>query len=318
MLGQQPWHLRGRGARGWTWGLFLPSSTAPRPVWHALARWLKDFEERGGGGWAGVGRRLQDSEEGRVWARVTGLFWMFHLKEVLRTCLGLLCGYRDWACHPGRVGTRKRREGRAPNTSAPRGWGQEGPRVTKPTGGLLDPAGSCSPRPCPYSLAHSWEGAGRPNQLGHLARVGSGSCGQWGGKRRKAHRSSLLCAPHCRQGWRKTYPLASDVRARSSFPLPCPYCSSPSPALCTVAGSPGGESPSGVWLSGMGQGPGSKHGGGGRWGVVAAEAPYSSLESLVVWLCDHPHTPMGSPCLSPPQVGEDTSPAIRQQSLFQT
>lgn len=108
---------------------FCPAPQRPTPcgtLWPGGSRTLRNR-----GVWAGVRGRLQDSEEGRVWERVTGLFWMFHSMEVPRTCLGLLCGYRDRVCHPGRVGTRKRREGRGPQHVSSKRLGAGGAQSDK-------------------------------------------------------------------------------------------------------------------------------------------------------------------------------------------
>ncbi|VCW78007.1 unnamed protein product, partial [Gulo gulo] len=127
---------------------------------------------------AGSGPVAQGLEEPAVWGsgggprtrrrHVSGQgcqarFGPSHSKEVLRTCLGLICGYRERVCHSGRVCTRKRREGR-------------GARVTEPEGALLGSAGPCFPSPCPSSLAHGW-GRRKTRLVSHLVRVGSGSCG---------------------------------------------------------------------------------------------------------------------------------------------
>lgn len=201
-------------------------------------------------------------------------FGCFHSKEVLRTCLGLICGYRDQACHSGRVGTRKRREGHAPQhvsskrVGAGGAQGDKGPRSASGSSRALLPQ-TLPLQPCPQLEAQagptSWviwpewpQGAvgsgvargGKPIfPVSSVARTDGELTADSGGER---------------------HPLVSDIRARTPIPLPCP-------AVSTAAGSPGlgvgvhrGPGPAArpeCGCLGWGRAQDQRHGGGRRWGA---------------------------------------------------
>lgn len=228
------------------------------------------------------------TRRGRVRARPSGLFWMFSLRGSFQGLSGPEEQTPRWGAHPGRAGM-----------PAPRGWGQEGPKVADPREHFWGPWHLAPSAHAPAALPTAGV-----SPVGRLARVGSGTCGQRGCKKGKAHLHGVLCAPrrrgaHCRE-WRRKHPPPAPLArgsawgARSPCRIPCPRCSSRSPALCTVAGSPGLRA--GAHLgSGRAARPGcvcprwgraqdQRHRGGRRGRGGPPEAPHSSLESLLVWM----------------------------------
>lgn len=210
-----------------------------------------------------------------------------HSKEVLRTCLGLICGHGEWVCHAGRVSARKRREGRAPNMSAARDWGQEGARGPEPTaaGVLLGPVGPCFPRPCPTALRAAG-GAGRqtsrpPGQSGLSELRATGWQGESPSPQSPPCPAQMGSSPTTAM---ERHPLASDARA-SSVPTPMPLLlqSQPCPVHCAwglgagVHLGPGRQEGLAVLVwdgAGSGfKGMGVAGGGGGRWHLELPTPP---------------------------------------------
>lgn len=232
--------------------------------------------------------------------------------QVLPTCLGLICRFRERVRRSGRVGTRKRREGRAPNTGAARGWEQEGPGGQSsqerfwPSGAMLPQ--TLPLQPCAGLGAQADQTSRSPGQSGRRELRAMG----W--QEESPSPRSPLCPAQVgtspMTAMEKDTPWPQMPEQGSPPPPPCPYCSSPSPALCTAAGSPG----LGV---GVHLGPGRQEGlavavwdgagcglkGMGVAGVGAVDggtgASYSSLESLVLWLGNHLPQPTGKPSPHP-------------------
>lgn len=207
--------------------------------------------------------------------------------QVLPTCLGLICRFRERVRRSGRVGTRKRREGRAPNTGAARGWEQEGPGGQSsqerfwPSGAMLPQ--TLPLQPCAGLGAQADQTSRSPGQSGRRELRAMG----WQEESRPQGLGKDPVSAVPSTGGDLTndsdgegHALASDARAR--FPptptMPLLLQSQPCPVHCGRKPRPGGRSPSrarpagrpGCGRLGRGRVWAQRHGGGwsggsGRW-----------------------------------------------------